>query len=140
MAIAQQSSVSVRQGSGRRALRPVRQAQRFGDGGARDAVLERALRMVDPEVAESFTPEQRRAIRTMLDLRRATQSLVDVRQGFTLGGRRYFLSLLFGRERRRFERRRPGGLHGWLRDHGLTLIASALALALVFLVAAALRG
>ena len=110
------------------------------DDDGRDVVLERALRMLDPEVARSFTSEQRRAIRTMLDLRFATEHLIDLRRGFNVSGRRYFLAFLLGRERRRLRRSKSEGVAGWLQDHATLLIAGAALLTVVFCIAALLRG
>lgn len=119
---------------------PLRAAPCGGDRERHDGVLERALRPLDPEVARSFSPEQRRAIRTMLDLRNGTEQLVDLRRGVSLGGRRYFLTLMLGRERRRLSRAKAGGLLAGLQHHGLLLVASAGVLAAIFAVAAVLRG
>lgn len=127
-------------GAGRSAPPALRAAPCGGEGERLDGVLERALRPLDPEVARSFSPEQRRAIRTMLDLRSGTEPLLDLRRGVSLGGRRYFLTLMLGRERRRLSRAKVGGLLGGLRHHARLLLASGCALAAIFAVAAALRG
>ena len=140
MAIVEQDGISAPPSGIQSGLRPVRYTQREDDRHARDAILERTLRMVDPEVAASFTDEQRRAIRTILDLRQSTRSLIDLRHGFRLGERRFYVSLLFGCERRRLERGSPSALRAWLGEHGTTLIASAFALAVAFVIASILRG
>ena len=140
MAIVEQDTISAPPSGIRSGLQPVRHTQREDDGHARDAILERTLRMVDPAVAASFTEEQRRAIRTILDLRQSTRSLVDLRHGFRLGERRFYMSVLFGCERRRLERGRPSALRTWFSEHGTTLIASVFALSVAFVIASLLRG
>lgn len=148
MAVVENASLSMKSGavSAKPALtarggpRTVGAAPCAAGEAAHDAVLERAMRLIDPEIARSFTPEQRRAVRTMLDLRFATEHLVDVRRGFSLAGRRYFLALLLGRERRRLSRGRASGLSGWLQDHALLLLASGGLLVIGFLLAALLRA
>lgn len=112
----------------------------LGTGDERDRRLDRAMRMIDPAVAGSFTPEQRRAIRTMLGLRGDRRLLFDLRGGFELAGRRYFLTLLGGHERRTAAARPSDGLQRWLRDNLLTMILGGLLLGMLFLLAASLRG
>lgn len=105
----------------------------------RDRRLERALRLIDPAVAGSFTPAQRQAIRIMLGLRRDRCLVADVSGGYTFNGRRYFLSLLCGHERRTTTHRREG-FKGWLRENVLTLAFGGLLLALLFGMALFLRS
>ena len=112
----------------------------LGTGDAGDRRLDRAMRMIDPAVAGSFTPEQRRAIRIMLGLRGDRRLLFDLRGGFELAGRRYFLTLLGGHERRRRRGGESSGLRGWLANNLLTLILGGLLLGMLFLLAASLRG
>ena len=113
---------------------------RLSTGDVRDRCLDRAMRLIDPAVASSFTPEQRRAIRTMLDLRRDRRLMLDLRGGFDLAGRRYFLSLMGGHERRRGPRRASHPLSDWLRGTLPLLAIGGLVLVALFALAAGLRG
>jgi hypothetical protein len=57
-------------------------------------------RRIDPRVAASFSAEQREAIRTMFGDRGIAPHTIDLRCGFPLGHRRYYLVFLLGRDRR----------------------------------------
>ena len=120
-------------------VRPTPRAP-LGTGDNRDRRLDRAMRMIDPAVASSFTAEQRRAIRTMLGLRSDRRTLIDLRGGFELAGRHYFLTLLGGHERRARDGQPVGGLQRLLRDNLLTVILGGLLLVALFGLAAGLRG
>lgn len=72
--------------------------------GAGDAVLDHYLKRVDPEVAASFTDEQRAAIKTMLGARGIAKHWVEVRRSLPLGRRRFYLVFLLGAERRSLSR------------------------------------
>ena len=111
-----------------------------GRAGESDRRLERALRLIDPVVAESFTAEQRRAIRTMLGLRGERRPLFEWRGGFGLTSGRYFLTLYGGRERRAARVRPRAGLRRLLSDSLPPVVMSVLLLALLFVLAAGWRG
>lgn len=69
-----------------------------------DEVLKHYLRRVDPEVADSFTPEQREAIKTMLGNRGIARHAVEIRHSLPFGRRRFYMVLLMGREQRSLPR------------------------------------
>ncbi len=59
---------------------------------------------IDPAVADSFTSEQRAALRLMFGGRAPGRHLVDFRRSLPLFGQRIYLVLLFGKERRSLDR------------------------------------
>lgn len=66
-----------------------------------DPFIEHYFKRLDPEVAASFTPAQRDAIRVMFGARGIAEHAVELRRSIPfLGGRRFYLVLLMGRERR----------------------------------------
>ncbi len=78
---------------------------RTKDGGAseasaRDADINEILKRINPEVAATFTPQQRRVLRSLLATRGATRHIFDLRQTLPIFGKRYYLAVFFGRERR----------------------------------------
>ena len=70
----------------------------------RDPFIDHYFKRIDPRVAETFTPEQCEAIKTMFGARGMAQHAVEVRRSLPIGRRRYYLVLLLGRERRTFGR------------------------------------
>ena len=67
--------------------------------------LSHYFRRIDPKVAESFTEEQRSAIKTMFSNRNvSTHHSLEVRRTLAFGRKRFYLIFLFGRERRAYER------------------------------------
>ncbi|MCH8926849.1 MAG: hypothetical protein IH924_12065 [Proteobacteria bacterium] len=69
------------------------------------AFLDHYFQRLDPEVAASFTAEQRAAIATMFGARGVTRHAVEVRRSVPFpGGRRLYLVFLLGRERRTISR------------------------------------
>ena len=123
----------------RSGVAPIKRAP-LGRGDARDRCLNRAMRLIDPAVAASFSPAQRRAIRTMLDLRRDRRLMLDLRGGFDLAGRRYFFSVMGGHERRSGARRHASPVSGLLRRALPSLAIGAILLLGAFALAAGLRG
>ena len=105
-----------------------------------DRRLERALRLVDPAVAESFTSEQRRAVRTMLGLRGERRPLFEWRGGLGLARGGYFLTLYGGRERRAARVRPRAGMRRLLSESLPPVVMSVLLLVLLFVLASGLRA
>ncbi len=69
------------------------------------AFLEHYFRRLDPEVAASFSAEQRDAMATMFGARGIARHAVEVRRSVPFpGGRRLYLVFLLGRERRAISR------------------------------------
>ena len=66
--------------------------------------LDRYLKRLDPQVAASFTEDQRQGIETLLGLRRVTNHTVEVRRSVPFGRRRYYFVVLFGPEKRTVSR------------------------------------
>ena len=92
-------------GKGPRFESPSDAASRRQEGGskeasARDADLDEILKRINPEVAVTFTPQQRRVLRSLLATRGATRHTLDLRQTLPIFGKRYYLAVFFGRERR----------------------------------------
>jgi hypothetical protein len=67
---------------------------------ARDPFIDHYFRRIDPQVAASFTTEQRDAIKSMFGARGIAKHSVEIRRSLPIGRRRYYLVLLLGRERR----------------------------------------
>lgn len=74
--------------------------------------LSQYFRRIDPKIADSFTEEQRSAIKTMFSNRGvAAQHSLEVRRTLSFGRKRFYLIFLLGRERRAYERGgRSGGI------------------------------
>lgn len=66
-------------------------------------VLDYYFKRIDPKVADSFTKEQRKALRSILARRRIARHAVEVRRFLRFGHNRYYFLLLAGRERRAYE-------------------------------------
>ncbi len=73
----------------------------------KESFLNHYLKRLNPEVAASFTAEQRDAIMTMFGARGITNHTIEVRRSFPVGRRRFYLVFLMGPEQRQFVR-----LHG----------------------------
>lgn len=69
-----------------------------------DLFLSHYFRRIDPRVAETFTPEQRAAMKTMFSNRDITNHLLEIRRTLSFGRKRFYLIFLLGRERRAYER------------------------------------
>jgi hypothetical protein len=67
-------------------------------------VLQHYLRRVDPQVADSFTDEQREAIKAMLGGRGIARHAIEIRHSLPFGRRRFYMVLLMGREQRSLPR------------------------------------
>ncbi len=94
--------------SNRQAPRPKR-GRRAGTRRPPDQdFLDHYFKRLDPEVAESFSEEQKRAIETMFGGRGIAKHAVERRHSLPLpGGRRFYMVFLCGREQRGITR-----LHG----------------------------
>ncbi len=128
-----------RPGRGRRGAEPGHgggPGRRPGKSG--DHFLDHYFRRIEARTAASFTEEQRQAIKTMFGDRGVTRHPIDIRRSFGLGGYRFFLVLLSGRERRAASRERsehpPRGPRDYLARLALALILLTpfLALAVLF--------
>lgn len=71
-----------------------------------EEVLRHYLKRVDPEVAASFTDQQRQAIKVMLGGRGLARHAVEIRHSIPLGKKRFYTVLLIGREQRSLHRLR----------------------------------
>ena len=90
------------------AVQDAREFKRRADSNANndnaDPFLSHYFRHIDPKVAESFSEEQRGAIRTMFANRDIASHALEVRRTLSFGRKRFYLIFLLGRERRAYER------------------------------------
>ncbi|WP_193366626.1 hypothetical protein [Pelagibius marinus] len=94
-------------------------------GAPRDPFIDHYFKRIDPRLAETFTPEQREAIKTMFGARGMAQHAVEIRRSLPIGRRRYYLVLLLGRERRTFGRlNREGAISGSFNLLGYAITAA----------------
>jgi hypothetical protein len=84
--------------------------QRRGTPPSDDSFFDHYFKRIDPQVAASFTPAQRQAIRTMFGARGFNRHAVDIRRGITIGASRFYMVLLMGREHRALRRLPRSGL------------------------------
>ncbi|NJK41269.1 MAG: hypothetical protein HC934_07760 [Acaryochloridaceae cyanobacterium SU_2_1] len=68
--------------------------------------LDQFLHKFSPEMAASFTEEQRQAITTVLAPSHRPRKRLDLRKSFVLLGRKYYFVILFGKDRRTHQRAR----------------------------------
>lgn len=73
----------------------------------KESFLSHYFKRLNPEVAASFTPDQRDAIMTMFGAREIAKHSIEVRRSISFGRRRFYLVFLMGPEQRHFVR-----LHG----------------------------
>ncbi|MEO3427683.1 hypothetical protein AAFN88_02425 [Pelagibius sp. CAU 1746] len=96
---------------------------------SRDPFIDHYFKRIDPRVAETFTHEQREAIKAMFGARGMAQHAVEVRRSLPIGRRRYYLVLLLGRERRTFGRlHAEGAISGSFNLLGYAITAALWAL------------
>lgn len=69
-----------------------------------EEVLAHYFKRIDPDVAASFTREQREALKTMLGARGIAHHSLEVRRRLRLGKRRFYLVFLLGKENRMRDR------------------------------------
>ena len=99
-----------------------------------DAALDHYLKRIDPDVAASFTTEQRDALKTLLVGRGLARHLVEMRRSVPIGNKRYYFVFLFGQERRQLRRLYSQGMASMsfnMLGYLLTAIGCILPLALV---------
>lgn len=77
---------------------------------------------IDQDVAASFTPEQRRAIKLMFASRASRRHSLDIRRSVSIFGKRFYIVLLGGVERRDKERLRREGMVSGMLDAIASLI------------------
>lgn len=97
-----------------------------------DPFLDRFLRRLSPELAESFTQAQLAAVKIAFGGRAWGAHPVDIRTSFPFLWRRYYIVLIAGRERRAAKRRSLER-----REHPLTTFANGIVAGLFFLLIAA---
>lgn len=88
-----------------------------------DPFLDHYFRRIDPDVAASFTDEQRRAIKVMFGARGVMRHAVDIRRSIGFGRQRFYMVLLAGRERRSSERLQSEGMVSRGLDGVMTVLA-----------------
>ena len=94
--------------------------------GNADAFIQRFLARVPPDVARTFSPAQLAVVQHAFGMRYAPEHIVEVRRSVRLPWGRYYLVLLFGRDRPE---------HGRARRCGAVLLVRA-TVALVVAIAA----
>lgn len=99
-----------------------------------NSLLESYLKRVNPQVAASFTPAQRDAIKSILGLRGLRRHALDFRRSFGLGRKRYYVVLLMGRENRSLGRLEAQGLNSGVMSLLAYLFLSLLLLLPIFAV------
>ena len=87
-----------------------------------EAFFRHYFRRIDPEVAASFTAEQRRALRVMLDGRGVARHAFDAPRSLSLGRNRYYLVFLLGREKRSCAPGKARSLGGYLVSLALAVV------------------
>ncbi|MGH6948129.1 MAG: hypothetical protein ACREDZ_12440 [Kiloniellales bacterium] len=92
-------------GARRRGERSQPAAEGAGSGAADyqpsgDSFLDHYFKRIDPDVAASFSPEQRTALKRMFGSRGAARHLFELRRSVPFGRKRFYLVVLFGNERR----------------------------------------
>ncbi|MEE8505703.1 MAG: hypothetical protein V3S40_05700 [Kiloniellales bacterium] len=88
---------------------PAAQGSAHGQS-SHDAFLNHYFKRLDPEVAASFTAEQREAIKIMFGSRGIAKHAVEVRRSVPFGRLRFYVVFLLGREQRGFPRVYSQGL------------------------------
>ncbi len=81
-----------------------RPARRETAKNSSESFLNHYFKRLNPEVAASFTPEQRDAIMIMFGAREIARHSVEIRRSIPVGRRRFYLVFLMGPERRHFMR------------------------------------
>ena len=69
-----------------------------------DVVLDHYLQRLDRGIAETFTEDQREAVKILLGIRGIARHTIELRRSVPFGRRRFYFVFLFGRERRGFSR------------------------------------
>jgi hypothetical protein len=69
-----------------------------------ESFLNHYFKRLSPEVAASFTPDQRDAIMIMFGAREVANHSIEIRRSIPFGWRRFYLVFLMGPERRHFVR------------------------------------
>lgn len=89
-----------------------------------DPFFRHYFRRIDPEVAASFTAEQRRAIKLMFAMRSAPHHAIDMRKSVGIFGRRFYFVLLGGVEKRHVQRLHREGMASHTLDVLATIVAA----------------
>jgi hypothetical protein len=71
---------------------------------SKETFLNHYFKRLNPEVAATFTAEQRDAISIMFGAREIADHSIEIRRSFPFGRRRFYLVFLMGPERRNFAR------------------------------------
>ncbi|WP_157845980.1 hypothetical protein [Kiloniella litopenaei] len=74
-----------------------------------DAFIKHYFSRIDPDIAASFTDDQKHAIKQMFGARGYAKHPVEVRRSIPFGRHRFYLIFLLGRERRAYERLKSEG-------------------------------
>ncbi|WP_053005795.1 hypothetical protein [Kiloniella spongiae] len=78
-------------------------------GFSEDPFIKHYFCRIDPDIAASFTHDQKHAIKQMFGARGYAKHPVEVRKSIPFGRHRFYLIFLLGRERRAYERLKSEG-------------------------------
>lgn len=88
---------------------PSRTERKDANGKSGDAILTHYLKRLDPQIAASFTEEQRNALKSLLGARGMARHSLEIRRSLRFGKRCFYLVFLLGddsRSRNRLVRNR----------------------------------
>ena len=74
-----------------------------------DLFIKHYFERISPEVAATFTDEQKHAIKLMFGARGYAKHPVEIRRSIPFGRNRFYLIFLLGRERRAYDRLKTEG-------------------------------
>ncbi|WP_417455063.1 hypothetical protein [Kiloniella sp.] len=74
-----------------------------------DPFIKHYFSRIDPDIAASFSNDQKHAIKQMFGARGYAKHPVEVRRSIPFGKHRFYLIFLLGRERRAYERLKSEG-------------------------------
>ena len=79
---------------------PSRVRRRDADNKSGDAILKHYFKRLEPQVAASFTEDQREALKSLLGARGMANHIVEIRRRLSFGKRRFYFVFLLGDDRR----------------------------------------
>ena len=79
---------------------PSRAQRKDADSKSGDAILKHYFKRLDPQIAASFTEDQREALKSLLGARGMTRHSIEIRRRLRFGKRRFYLVFLMGDDSR----------------------------------------
>ncbi|WP_419902689.1 hypothetical protein [Kiloniella sp.] len=115
---------------------PAQEAFESDEKNSTDLFIKHYFERISPDVAATFTEEQKHAIKQMFGARGYAKHPVEVRRSIPFGRNRFYLIFLLGRERRAYDRlKNEGQASGYIAY----ALASAFWLAPAVMIAALLH-